>query len=123
MCLQVHMHIHIRIFNSTNRLNMIQPKALRHLPEIRSGHRVQKPRHHLLNGTGLLLRQFVNHGRLGYTLDVDVLGGLPGTVVGVVGVGGCGEVGVAQAGGEGSDCGCLLEKGFGCGAMASLEGR
>ena len=77
MRLQIHMHIHIRILNRTNRLNMIQPKALGHLTKVRRRHRTQKPRHNLLNGPGLLLGQFVNHGRLSDALNVNVVGGLP----------------------------------------------
>ena len=95
MRLQIHMHIHIGIFNSTNGLDVIQSKTLWYLPEIRRWHCMQKPRHHLLNRPGLLLCQFMNHGSLGDTLDVNVLRCLPGSVVGGCGAllgWGCGEV-------------------------------
>ncbi len=78
--LEIHMHIHIGILDGTNRLNVIQPKTLGHLPKIRLGHRVQKPRHHPLDRPRLLLRQLVNDGRLRDSLNVEVLGGLPGAV-------------------------------------------
>ena len=81
MRLQIHMHIHIRILNCTNRLNMIQTKALGHLTEVLRWHSFQKPRHHLLNGSSLLLRQFVNHCRLGDALNVKIVRCLPGARV------------------------------------------
>lgn len=80
MRLEIHMHIHIRILNGTNRLNVIQPETLGHLPKIRLGHRIQKPGHHPLDRPRLLLRQLVNDGRLRDSLNVEVLGGLPRAV-------------------------------------------
>jgi len=77
MSLQIHMHVHIRILNRANRLDMIQSKTLRDLSKVRRRHRFQKPRHDFLDRSGLLLRQFVYHRRLGDALDVDVVGGLP----------------------------------------------
>lgn len=87
MRLQVHVHIHVRILDSADRLDVIQAEALGHLPEVRRGHRVEEPRHDLLDGPGLLLRQLVDHGRLRHALDVDVVGGLPRAEAVVGGVG------------------------------------
>lgn len=89
MSLQIHVHIHICILNCTNRLDMIQSKALRHLTKVRRGHGVQEPRDDLLNGPSLLLGQFVDHGSLGDALNVNVVGGLPRAKVGAgAGLGG-----------------------------------
>lgn len=81
MCLEIHVHIHIRILDRTNRLDMIQPKALRHLTKVWRGHGIQEPRHDLLDGPRLLLGELVDHGGLGHALNVDVVGGLPGAKV------------------------------------------
>ena len=75
------MHIHIRILDGADRFYVIQPKAFRNLTKIRRRHGIQKPRHHLLDASRLLLRQFVNHGRLRDALNVNVLTGLPRAIV------------------------------------------
>lgn len=82
MRLQIHVHVHVRVLDRADRLDVIQPKALGHLAKVRSGHRVQEPRNDLLDGPGLLLRQFVDHGRLGDALDIDIVGSLPRTEIG-----------------------------------------
>jgi len=131
MRFEIHMHIHIGILNGTNRLNVIQPKTLGHLPKVRLGHRIQKPGHHPLDRPRLLLRQLVNDGRLRDSLNVEVLGGLPGAVgrtlvAGVVAVVaaavGAAFVGRAEAshgfceGGEGGDGVAAGDGRFGFGA-------
>jgi hypothetical protein len=93
MRFQIHVHIHIRILYRAYRLNVIQPKALGHLTKVLRRHGIQEPRYHLLDGSSLLLRQFVNHGRLRHALDVDIVRRLPRTRLVV-------EVGVHRLGGE-----------------------
>ena len=77
MRLQIHMHIHIRILNSANRLDVVQPETLGDLTEVRRRHGIQEPGNDPLNRPRLLLRQFVYHCRLRYALDVDVVRRLP----------------------------------------------
>lgn len=86
MRFQIHVHVHIRVLDRAYRLYVIQPKALGYLTEVLRRHGIQEPRHHLLDGPSLLLRQFVYHGSLRHALDVDVVRRLPraGLVVGMV---------------------------------------
>ena len=86
MSFQIHVHIHIRILDCRQSLDVIQPKALGHLTKVLRRHGIQEPRYHLLDRPSLLLRQLVNHGRLRHALDVDVVRRLPRTRL-VVGVG------------------------------------
>lgn len=81
MSLQIHMHVHICIFNRANSLDMIKPKTLGHLPKVRSRHGIQEPRYHLLNRSSLLLCQFMHNGGLSDALNVNVLTCLPRSIV------------------------------------------
>ena len=87
MSFQIHVHVHIRILDCADRLDVVQPKALGYLTEVLRRHGIQEPRHHLLDGPSLLLRQFVYHGSLRHALDVNVVRRLPrtGLVVGIRG--------------------------------------
>ena len=95
---QIHVHVHVRILDRGNGLDVIQPEALGNLTKVRRGHRVQEPRHDPLDAPGLLLRELVYHGRLRHALDVDVVGGLPRSEVGAAGGGGGGSGGAGLGG-------------------------
>ena len=128
MCLQIHVHIHIRILNRTNRLNVIQPKTLGHLTKVWSWHHTQKPRHNLLDWPSLLLGQFVNHGSLCHTLDVNVVCSLPWTKVrwrasGLGRVGSFGVVTVWFVDAREGTCVCLLEKTSGRSILTGASAR
>ena len=60
MRLQVEVQVHVGIPNGAHSLDVIQPEALGNLTKVGRWHRVEKPRHHLLDRCRLLLGKLVD---------------------------------------------------------------